>query len=429
MALTKTASHGESGFTLIDLLFTASLICTLCTMALPSLYRARGAAQSASAVSTLRVVNSAQLSFAVACGSGFYSPDFMTLGAPPVGAVAAFLPAELATGASFLKQGYTFAMNGTPLAGAPATCNGRAAGSSRDRLRRHRRSARCDGQPVLLRQQCRRHDLPAHVDVQRRDAGVGAAADRRPAQDQLIDLILYPPPILEEDPCTFDVRAARRSSLALLHRGRRPCPAAQTKAPAVTSPKQFFGFNIGDDYQLATYDQFIEYWHKIDKESNRMQVVEIGKTRGGAAAAGRDHHRAGELRQARSLQADRAAAAPRPRHQRRAGARAGEGRQGGRLDRRRPARDRSRRRAPADRDRRISWSAAPTTRRLRILRDVIIIAVHANPDGMQMVSKCYMQNDRPAGSPHLQPAPLQQVRGARRQPRLLHVEPRRNPRT
>ena len=52
MALTKMTSRGESGFTLIDLLFTASLICTLCTMALPSLYRARGAAQSASAVST-----------------------------------------------------------------------------------------------------------------------------------------------------------------------------------------------------------------------------------------------------------------------------------------------------------------------------------------------------------------------------------------
>ena len=128
MPLTKTASHGESGFTLIDLLFTASLICTLCTMALPSLLRARGAAQSASAVSTLRVVNSAQLSFAVACGSGFYSQDFITLGLAPAGSNAAFLPAELATGASFLKQGYTFAMSGTPFAGAPATCNGRAVG-------------------------------------------------------------------------------------------------------------------------------------------------------------------------------------------------------------------------------------------------------------------------------------------------------------
>src|SRR5205085_10464544 len=27
---------------------------------------------------------------------------------------------------------------------------------------------------------------------------------------------------------------------------------------------------------------------------------------------------------------------------------------------------------------------------------VIVIAVHANPDGMQMVSKCYMQNADPA---------------------------------
>src|SRR3954468_15817206 len=57
--------------------------------------------------------------------------------------------------------------------------------------------------------------------------------------------------------------------------------AAQTKAPAITSPKQHFGFAIGDDYQLATYDQFVEYWHRIDKESNRMQVIEIGKTEEG----------------------------------------------------------------------------------------------------------------------------------------------------
>src|SRR5436190_10686184 len=112
MPLTKT-SRGESGFTLIDLLFTASLICTLCTMALPSLYRARGVAQSASAVSTLRVVNSAQLSFAVSCGSGFYSPDFPTLGVAPAGSDRAYLPAELSGGTSFLKQGYAFNMAGT----------------------------------------------------------------------------------------------------------------------------------------------------------------------------------------------------------------------------------------------------------------------------------------------------------------------------
>ena len=54
--------------------------------------------------------------------------------------------------------------------------------------------------------------------------------------------------------------------------------AATATAPGVTSPKQHFGFNIGDDYQLATYTQFVEYWQKLDKESERMKVVEIGKT-------------------------------------------------------------------------------------------------------------------------------------------------------
>jgi type II secretory pathway pseudopilin PulG len=131
MPINKTASvNGESGFTLIDLLFTASLICTLCTMALPSLMRARGAAQSASAIGTVRVVNSSQLSFAVTCGSGFYSPDFVTLGLPPPSSPTAFLPPELSTGSSFLKQGYSFNMSGTVLAGAPPTCNGKPSGSS-----------------------------------------------------------------------------------------------------------------------------------------------------------------------------------------------------------------------------------------------------------------------------------------------------------
>jgi type II secretory pathway pseudopilin PulG len=131
MPITRpAAARGEDGFTLIDLLFTASLICTLCTMALPSLMRARGAAQSASALGTVRVVNSSQLSFAVTCGSGFYAPDFVTLGIAPPNSVTAFLPAELSTGVSFLKQGYSFNMTGTPLPGAPPTCNGKPAGSS-----------------------------------------------------------------------------------------------------------------------------------------------------------------------------------------------------------------------------------------------------------------------------------------------------------
>jgi type IV pilus assembly protein PilA len=129
MAVEKAASlKNEAGFTLIDLLFVCSLIGLLSTMAIPGLMRARGVAQAASAIGTIRVVNSAQLSFAVTCGSGFYAPDLPTLGIKPPSAFQGFLPAELASGATFVKSGFTFTMTGTSLAGAPAGCNGMAAG-------------------------------------------------------------------------------------------------------------------------------------------------------------------------------------------------------------------------------------------------------------------------------------------------------------
>jgi type II secretory pathway pseudopilin PulG len=129
MAINKTALlRSESGFTLIDLLFVCSLIGLLSTLAIPGLMRARGVAQAASAVGTLRVINSAQLSFAVTCGSGFYSPNLPTLGVAPPSSFQAFLPPELASGATFVKSGYTFSLTGTSLSGAPGSCNGLGAG-------------------------------------------------------------------------------------------------------------------------------------------------------------------------------------------------------------------------------------------------------------------------------------------------------------
>jgi type II secretory pathway pseudopilin PulG len=122
--------RSESGFTLIDLLFVISLIGLLSTLAIPGLMRARGAAQSASALGTIKVVNSAQLSFAITCGLGFYSPDFQTLGVIPPASVDAFLSPEMSTGPTFIKSGYLFSMAGTGLPGAPASCNGLAPGAA-----------------------------------------------------------------------------------------------------------------------------------------------------------------------------------------------------------------------------------------------------------------------------------------------------------
>lgn len=120
----------DAGFTLIDMLFVVALIGLLSTMAIPGLMRARGAAQASSALGSLRVINSAQLSFAITCGLGFYSPDLPTLGMKPPAAVDAYLPPEMSGAPTFQKSGYLFSLAGTPLGGAPATCNGLPAGQS-----------------------------------------------------------------------------------------------------------------------------------------------------------------------------------------------------------------------------------------------------------------------------------------------------------
>ena len=46
----------------------------------------------------------------------------------------------------------------------------------------------------------------------------------------------------------------------------------------ITNPKEQLGFNFGDDYQLANYAQLVDYWKKLAGQSDRMKLVEIGKS-------------------------------------------------------------------------------------------------------------------------------------------------------
>ena len=52
----------------------------------------------------------------------------------------------------------------------------------------------------------------------------------------------------------------------------------------ITTPMEEFGHNFGDDYWLANYQQIAAYWRKLDAQSDRMIIQEIGKT-----AEGRPH--------------------------------------------------------------------------------------------------------------------------------------------
>ena len=49
-------------------------------------------------------------------------------------------------------------------------------------------------------------------------------------------------------------------------------------ANALTTPKQAFGFAVGDDYQLINYAKLLSYWKTLAGESDRMSLVDIGKS-------------------------------------------------------------------------------------------------------------------------------------------------------
>jgi len=122
--------RNEKGFTLLDMLFVCGLIGIISVIAMPRLLLARQSANAASAIATMRAIDSAQLTFALTCGGGFYAPKLTTLGVAPPGSNQAFLSPDVTSADTVTKSGYIIQMTATPFPGAPGSCNGLAAGDA-----------------------------------------------------------------------------------------------------------------------------------------------------------------------------------------------------------------------------------------------------------------------------------------------------------
>src|SRR6059036_2031211 len=85
----------DDGFSLIDMIFVCGMIGILATIAVPRLLTAKNSASAASAIATMRTISTAQLSFAISCGNGFYAPDLPSLSKPPVASNIGFVAHDL----------------------------------------------------------------------------------------------------------------------------------------------------------------------------------------------------------------------------------------------------------------------------------------------------------------------------------------------
>lgn len=120
----------SDGFALIDVIFVCGIIGLISSIALPRLVLATQAADSASAIATMRTVASAQLTFALTCGGGFYAPNLRTLGTAPPSSNEPYIGGGMGASNSVQKSSYTFRVDAVPYGAAPATCNGLGAGQS-----------------------------------------------------------------------------------------------------------------------------------------------------------------------------------------------------------------------------------------------------------------------------------------------------------
>lgn len=115
----------SAGFTLIELLIVVAVIAIIAAIAVPGLLSARASGNEASAIASLRAINSSQVVYSNSCGNKLYAATLEVLGQPPAGGGVPFISPDLSAGTTVAKSGYTVTMSGTAVSSPPEPpCNG-----------------------------------------------------------------------------------------------------------------------------------------------------------------------------------------------------------------------------------------------------------------------------------------------------------------